>query len=105
MDTAMKTMGAMTIEVSRPHAALFAAVAQEMRVARGLLEELATVLIADERFVSEYLDQLQAFDLIVQHVDENATLLERIARGQAPVEAIDGVRLTAIQQRLRAALG
>ena len=105
MDTAMKTMGAMTSEVSRPHAALFAAVAQEMRVARGLLEDLAAVLVADERFVRDYIDQLQAFDLIAQHVDENATLLERIAGGQRPAEAVDGVRLTAIQQRLRAALG
>ena len=105
MDTAMKTMGVMMSEVSRSHAALFAAVAHEMRVARGLLEELAAVLIADERFVSQYLDQLQAFDLIVQHVDENATLLDRIARGLHPAEAINGVRLTAIQQRLRAALG
>ena len=105
MSIAMEAGGILMSNGDGPHAALCAAVAQEMRVARGLLEELATVLIADERFVSEYLDQLQAFDLIVQHVDENATLLERIARGQAPVEAIDGVRLTAIQQRLRAALG
>ena len=105
MGAAMKTMGVATSEMSRPQAALFAAVAQEMRVARGLLEELAAVLIADERFVADYLDELQAFDLIVQHVDESATLLERIARGQATAEAIEGVRLTVIQQRLRAALG
>ena len=105
MDAAMEAGGVMTSEGGRPHAALFAAVAQEMRVARGLLEELAAVLVADERFVRDYLDQLQAFDLIAQHVDENATLLDRIAGGQRPAEAVDGVRLTAIQQRLRAALG
>lgn len=85
--------------------ALCAAVAHEMRVTRGLLEELAAVLIADERFVLDYLDQFQAFDLIVQHVDESAALLDRVAHGQNPAAAIDGVRLAVVQQRLRAALG
>lgn len=65
MDAAMKTMGLVTSEMSRPQAALFAAVAQEMRVARGLLEELAAVLIADERFVAEYLDdQVEGLKLV-----------------------------------------
>jgi len=105
MSAAMEAGGVTMSKADRPDAALCAAVAQEMRVARGLLEDLAAVLVADERFVSDYIDQLQAFDLIAQHVDENATLLDRIAGGQRPAEAIDGVRLTAIQQRLRAALG
>ncbi|HSX55625.1 MAG TPA: hypothetical protein VLG14_10025 [Sphingomonas sp.] len=105
MSIAMEAGGILMSNGDGPHAALCAAVAQEMRVARGLLEDLAAVLVADERFVRDYIDQLQAFDLIAQHVDENATLLERIAGGQRPAEAVDGVRLTAIQQRLRAALG
>lgn len=86
-------------------AALCAAVAQELRETRRLVEELAGVLVADERFVLDYLDQLQAFDLIVQHVDESATLLDRVANGAHPAEAIGSVRLAAVQQRLLAALG
>lgn len=90
---------------SSPAAALCVAVAQEMRVTRRLVEELAAVLTADARFVTEYLHQLQAFDLIVQHVDESAALLDRIAGGQRIGAAVDGIRLAAMQQRLRAALG
>lgn len=86
-------------------AALCAAVAQELRETRQLVEELASVLVADERFVLDYLDQLQAFDLIVQHVDEAATLLDRVAGGTHPADAVGGVRLAAVQQRLLAALG
>ncbi|NWK98923.1 hypothetical protein DM806_25315 [Sphingobium lactosutens] len=84
--------------------ALCAALAQEMRVTRGLVEELAAVLVADERFAMDYLDQLQAFDLIVQHVDESAILLDRVATGQDLDSAVDGVRLAVVQQRLRSAL-
>lgn len=84
---------------------LCAAVAQEMRVARRLLEELAGVLVADENFVLKYIEQFQAFDLIMQHVDESATLLEHYAANQCVSSAIDGVRLTAVQNRLRATLG
>lgn len=85
-------------------AALYGAVAQEIRVARGLLEDLAAVLVADERFVADYMDQLQAFDLIIQHVDESAALLDRVAAGQTVGEAVGRVRLTVVQERLRAAL-
>lgn len=85
--------------------ALCAAVAGEMREARRLVEELAAVLVADERFVMDYMDQLQAFDLIVQYIDESATLLDRVAHGQDMRMAIDAVRLAAVQQRLRAAIG
>ncbi|WP_395395787.1 hypothetical protein WBP07_12180 [Novosphingobium sp. BL-8A] len=85
-------------------ASLCQAIAQEMRVARELLEELAGVLVADERFVAEYIDQLQAFDLIVQHVDESAALLDRVAGGSGLGEALGQVRLNVMQERLRAAL-
>ncbi|TCM17723.1 hypothetical protein EDF56_10565 [Novosphingobium sp. PhB165] len=80
------------------------ALAHEMRVARELLEELAGVLVSDERFVADYLDQLQAFDLIAQHVDESAALLERVAAGQPLPDALGQVRLNVMQARLRAAL-
>lgn len=85
-------------------AALCQAIAGEMRVARELLEQLAGVLVSDERFVADYLDQLQAFDLIVQHVDETADLLDRMAGGSAIGEALGQVRLNVMQARLRAAL-
>lgn len=93
-----------TTQRAHSAASLCSAVAQEMRVARQLLEELAGVLCADERFVLDYIEQFQAFDLIMQHVDESATLLERVAGGQGIDQAIDAVRLTAVQDRLRATL-
>ena len=85
-------------------APLWQALAQEMRVARELLEQLAGVLVNDERFVLDYIDQLQAFDLIAQHVDESAALLDRVAGGQSPDDAVGAVRLSVMQDRLRAAL-
>ncbi|MDF0542510.1 hypothetical protein PX699_09170 [Sphingobium sp. H39-3-25] len=94
----------MKIEIDQLGASLCAAVAIELRTARDLLEQLAAVLVADERFVVEYIDQFQAFDLIVQHVDETATLLERLTLGHCVDEAIGGVRLTTVQDRLRAAI-
>lgn len=102
-----QSMAADTAEMSeqaRTASRLCAAVAEEMRVARQLLEELAGVLVADENFVLKYIDQFQAFDLIMQHVDESATMLERFAKNQSIDDVIDGVRLTAVQQRLRATL-
>lgn len=105
MNAALESMDEMMMEMDRPGAALCTAIAEELRITRGLLEELATVLVADERFVTDYLDQFQAFDLIVQHVDESATLLDRVAEGQGVGPAIDNVRLAVVQQRLRAALG
>lgn len=92
-------------EQARTASRLCSAVAEEMRVARRLLEELAGVLVADEKFVLKYIEQFQAFDLIMQHVDESATVLEHFAKNQSLSDAIDGVRLTAVQQRLRATLG
>jgi hypothetical protein len=88
----------------RPGAALCAAVAEELQVAKQQLEELAAVVIADERFILQYLDQLQSFDMIVQHIDESATLLSQYAKGREIECAVNGVRLTSVQERLRAAL-
>jgi len=83
---------------------LCAAIAAEIREIRGLIEQLAAVLVADARFVADYLDQFQAFDLMAQYADESANLLDRLAAGQSADDAIAGVRLTVIQDRLRAAV-
>lgn len=86
-------------------ASLCAAVADEIRNVRALMEQLAETLVSDERFAMDYMDQLQVFDLVIQHADENADLLDRVARGHDIDEAVGRVRLTAIQDRLRAAIG
>lgn len=85
-------------------AALCGAVAEEIRDLRLLIEGLAEVLVGDEQFAMKYLDQLQAFDLLIQRVGESADLLERIASGVCSHEAVDKVRLELVQHRLRAAL-
>lgn len=84
---------------------VMSAIAEELRIARELLEELAGVLIGDERFITEYIDQLQAFDLIAQHIDESASLLNRVAAGQDFSDSLDQVRLHVMQERLRANIG
>ncbi len=88
-----------------PRTRLMTAIAEEMRIVRELLEELAGVLIADERFVLDYVDQLQSFDLIAQHVDESAALLNRIAAGTDFGHSLAQVRLHVMQERLRAVIG
>lgn len=91
-------------ERNRPDAALCVAVAEELRVARSRLEALAGVLVADEHLATTYLEQFQSFDLIAQQIDESALVLHRLAEGKGPNEAIDHVRLTEVQMRLRAAV-
>jgi hypothetical protein len=86
-------------------ASLCTAVAAEIRGLRAELEKLAGLLVCDEHFVSDYIDQFQAFDHMAQTADESASVLERLAEGQAPAEAVARVRLTEIQQRLSAAIG
>ena len=82
---------------------LHSAIADEIREIRVLIEQLAEQLISDERLALAYVEQLQAFDLLVQRADESANLLDRIAGGSRVDDAIDAVRLTAVQERLRAA--
>lgn len=84
--------------------ALFGAVAEEIRNVRMLIEQLAETIVSDERFVADYLEQLQIFDLIIQCSDESADLLDRVADGQSASEAIAHVRLSIVQERLRAAV-
>jgi hypothetical protein len=83
---------------------LHTVIAGEIREIREKLEALATVLVADEHFVTHFLEQLQDFDYLIQHADECVNLLERIAGGEHSLEAIGHVRLGAVQERLRIAL-
>ncbi|AJP72192.1 hypothetical protein [Sphingomonas hengshuiensis] len=85
-------------------AVLHTVIAREIREIREKLEGLAEVLVCDEHFVNSYLEQLQAFDYLIQHSDECVNLLERIAGGEDSLTAINHVRLGAVQQRLRQAL-
>lgn len=84
---------------------LHAAVAAEMRHVRADLELLAEMFVADAHFVANYLEQLQMFDALIQHTDENAALLDRLGAGTESREAVSLVRLEAVQGRLSAALG
>jgi hypothetical protein len=84
--------------------ALHSVIAGELREMRDRLEKLAEVLVADEQFAHAHIEQLQAFDYLIQHADECAGLLERVVEGQDTLSAIGGVRLAEVQQRLRDAL-
>jgi predicted RNA-binding protein with EMAP domain len=86
-------------------ATLHNVLAGEIREMREKLESLAEVLVCDEHFATAYLEQLQAFDYLIQHADECVNLLERIGRGEDSLSAISHIRLGAVQQRMRDALG
>jgi len=93
----------MLIERTGPvEATLLTAVAGEIRAIRALVERMADVLVTDARFITDYMDHFQDFDLMAQCADESASVLERLADGMSAKEAIAPVRLTAIQQRLGA---
>lgn len=83
---------------------LHAVIAKEIREVIEKIESLAGVMVADEHFTSHYMEQLQDFDYLVQHAEECANLLDRIAQGEQSLAAISQVRLGAVQERLRAAL-
>lgn len=83
---------------------LCAAVAEEIRDLRGLIDGLAEVLASDEYLAGTYTEQLQTFDLLSQRSQEAADLLERVASGTCARAAVEEVRLNAVQDRLRAAL-
>jgi hypothetical protein len=83
---------------------LKAALAEEIRGVRRLIEQIAETVIADEDFALANVDQLQAFDLAIQRADETADMLERLSGGACATSAIDKVRLGCVQDRLRAAL-
>jgi hypothetical protein len=83
---------------------LHSVMAKEILEIREKLEELAMVLVSDAHFAASYIEQLQTFDYLIQHADECASLLTRIAEGEDARDAIDHVRLGAVQDRLRRAL-
>jgi hypothetical protein len=84
--------------------ALHSVIAGELREMRGMLEKLAEVFVADEQFAQAHIEQLQSFDYLIQHADECANLLERVAGGEDSLSAISHVRLAEVQERLRDAL-
>ncbi|MEN9933284.1 MAG: hypothetical protein RIS17_1857 [Pseudomonadota bacterium] len=83
---------------------LYSALAVELREIRRLVESIAETLVSDPRFVEDYLQQLQYFDLVIQRTDESADLLDRLAGGSQAHDAIAAVRLSSVQARLRDAL-
>jgi hypothetical protein len=84
---------------------LCAAVADEIRDIQALIESLADVLASDEYLACNYLEQLQTFDLLVQRSQEAAELLDGVTKGASTLEAVEGVRLNVVQDRIRTALG
>ncbi len=89
---------------SPPIGPLHAALAIELRHVRASIEQLAETLVVDEHFTTHYLEQFQTFDLLAQYADESASLLDRLAIGHDPHEAVAGVRLGMVQERLRTAM-
>ncbi len=85
-------------------AKLEAALAEELRDVRGLLEGIADTLSSDEQLVMAYTQQLRGFDLAIQRAEESAALLDRMASGSPLLEAIEGVRLSHVRDRLLAAV-
>lgn len=83
---------------------LHAAVAEELRHVRAILEQLSMLLVEDEHFTMKHFEKMQMFDLLIQCTDESAAVLDRMAAGVKSHDAIAPVRLTVVQDRLRAAL-
>lgn len=83
---------------------LCAALAREMRALGSVIDSLAGLLSGDEAFALTHLERLQDFDLLLQHVNESADLLERLSDGMHAHEALSRVRLERMQDRLRATL-
>lgn len=93
------------IAVEREDAArLCHALAQEMHALEAMVEALATTLVSDPEMVELYGTDFQTFDLLAQRASESGRLLARLAQGASAAEAIAGVRLERMQQRLRAAV-
>ena len=83
---------------------LHSVMAKEIREIREKLEQLAGILVGDAHFCENFLEQLQSFDYLIQHADECAGLLDRVADGEDSLQAISHIRLGAVQDRMRAAL-
>ena len=83
---------------------LFLAMAEEIGAIRQLLQNLETVLVSDEDVILKHYQDLQHFDLIIQHVEESAKLLHRLAEGTCSHEAIENVRLARLKGVFQAAV-
>jgi hypothetical protein len=83
---------------------LKAALAEEIRDVRRLIEQIAEAVVSDEEFALANIEQLQAFDLAIQRADESADMLDRLSTGSCAHSAVEAVRLSDVQERLRAAL-
>ena len=94
----------MTVEDTEHLQILKAALAEEIRGVRRLIEQIAEVIVADESFALANMEQLQAFDMAIQRADESADMLERLSQGACAHSAVEAVRLGCVQDRLRAAL-
>ncbi len=84
--------------------ALCAAVAEEIRDVRSIIEGLAELLTSDPHLAMTYTEQLQSFDLLIQRAEESAAVLQKVAEGACSIETVNEVRLHLVQDRLRAAL-
>jgi hypothetical protein len=89
---------------ARLYAPLHAALAVELRDLRLQIEGIAALMVGDEALALTYIEQFQDFDLIIQRAEESARLLDSIAGGRCPHDAVEQVRLSAVQDRLRTAL-
>jgi hypothetical protein len=81
-----------------------AAIAAELRDVSALIKTRADMLVSDESLAITYREVLQTFDLIIHRADESAKLLDQGARGSRSKDAIDRVRLSMVENKLRSAL-
>ena len=75
-------------------------IASELRAMAAATEDLAAALCEDEQVAMRCLPLLQRFDLLAQQQAELAALIVRLAQGGCAREALDGVRLSALADRL-----
>ncbi|MFZ4747935.1 MAG: hypothetical protein ACOYLK_13755 [Sphingomonas sp.] len=78
-------------------------IAAELRDLSARIKTRADVLVSDESLAITYRGVLQTFDLVIQRDDESADLLDQGAWGARSKEAIDGVLLSMVQNKLRSA--
>jgi len=75
-------------------------IAAELRAMSESTEALAAAFCADPELAVRCLPLLQRFDLLAQQQAELAALLVRLGEGAMPGQAVAGVRLAALAERL-----
>ena len=78
-------------------------IAAELRDVSARIKTRADVLVSDESLAITYREVLQTFDLVIQRDDESADLLDQGAWGSRSKDAIDRVRLSMVENKLRSA--